>query len=101
MLAEATVRVKAQDPAAGSRPCQEDLERAAELLRGRGIEVIRIGRYGVSVRADEAVFERELGVAVKAGEPLVADPRPRDAALAVLIDLVEVAGRPTPAGHAP
>ena len=94
-MVEATIRVRAASDAAGARPDRPTMERAAELLKNRGFQVLRIGRFGVNVQADEQAFQRELGVRVQGTQPLVEAPKPQHQELSQLIDLVEVTGKPT------
>ncbi len=94
-MATATVRVRATSESAGARPDQASMERAAELLKEGGFEVLRIGRFGVNIRGDDHVFRRELGINVARGGSLVEAPRPSDKELSQLIDLVEITGPPT------
>lgn len=93
-MAIATVRVRPASDTAGARPDQASMERAAELLRESGFEVLRIGRFGVNIRGDEHVFQRKLGINVKAAGKLVEAPSPSDKELSQLIDLVEITGPP-------
>ncbi len=95
MTTIATIRVKPPAMRTGLAPDREAVEAAAELLRKHGFDVKRLGRFGVSVVADEATFQRELGVAVQPGQAQATAPSVRDDELAQLIDLVEVASEPT------
>jgi len=94
-MAIATVRVRPEADAAGGRPGQAKMERAADLLKQRGFEVLRIGRYGVNIKGDDQAFQRELGVDVSNAKSVVEAPRPAHQELSQLIDLVEVTGKPT------
>lgn len=91
----ATVRVRrpgTTDPA--SRPAPEDLEEAARLLAERGFRVLRIGRFGVNVEADAALFRSELGLGPFSASVGVQRPRPVSPGLRDLVDLVEAAPAP-------
>lgn len=94
MARSATVRVKPKAGTPHARPKREELEEAAKLLTESGFSVNRIGRFGISLSADDAVFKRELGVILEPGKPLVALIKPRRAPLARLVDLIEITGAP-------
>lgn len=94
MTRSATVRVKPEEGTPLARPEREKLEEAAKLLTESGFAVNRIGRFGISLSADDAVFKRELGVTPEPGKPLVAPIKPRHAPLAKLIDQIEITGAP-------
>jgi hypothetical protein len=94
-MAIATVRVRPEADAEGGRPDQAKMERAADLLKQRGFEVLRIGRFGVNIKGDDQAFQRELGVDVSNAKSVVETPRPAHQELSQLIDLVEVTGKPT------
>jgi hypothetical protein len=64
------------------------------LLTESGFDVHRIGRFGISLSADEAVFEREFGIRPQPGKPLVRSISPRSASLAKLVDQIEISGAP-------
>jgi hypothetical protein len=95
MIKTATIRVRSGDER-GSRPERSLLERAAELLQESGFRVLRVGRFGVNVQADELAFQRELGVDLRGTGHVVEAPHPRQKELSQLIDLVEVAKEPLP-----
>lgn len=69
------------------------MEQAASLIRQHGFDVVRVGRRGVSVRADDATFLRELGVVIPANGSLVQPPLPNQP-LSRWVDLVEAAPQP-------
>ena len=94
MIATATIRVRPPANVSGQRPARERMERAAELLRQSGFEVLRIGRFGVNVKGDETAFQRELGVDLGQAASIVEAPRPHLKELSQLIDLVEIAAPP-------
>ena len=94
-MAIATVRVRAGADAADGRPDQAKMERAADLLKQSGFEVLRIGRFGVNIKGDPSAFQRELGVDVSSAKSLVEAPKPSHHELSQLIDLVEIADKPT------
>jgi hypothetical protein len=94
-MAIATVRVRAGADAEGGRPDQAKMERAADLLKQSGFEVLRIGRFGVNIKGDPSAFQRELGVDVSNAKSLVEAPKPSHHELSQLIDLVEIADKPT------
>jgi hypothetical protein len=91
----ATVRVKPQAGVADTRPTRDLLARAAKMLEQRGFEILRIGRFGVSIVGEPSTFSRELGVEVIKGGAALNMPKPRYRPLAQLIDLVEVTTPPT------
>lgn len=93
MDARATVRVRTPE-GSNQGPDRSQMERAAELLQECGFNILRIGRMGVNVQADETVFSRELGVNPTAEQSLLKTPAPRSDELSELIDLVEIAGKP-------
>ena len=95
MTTRATVRVTSQD-GSDAKPDRGRLEAAASKLTERGFQVTRIGRFGVNIEGPEATFAKELGVKVKPQQSLVAPIKPAESGLSDLIDLVEVAGAPTP-----
>jgi hypothetical protein len=94
MGAKATVRVRAGADGTASRPPRAALDEAAERLAQRGFNVLRIGRFGVSIEGEPSTFRREFGIEVQDGSPLIERPSPRDAGLAKLIDLIEVTSTP-------
>lgn len=91
----ATVRVRSDDEA-NQRPTRVRMEEAADYLRKLGFDVLRVGRFGLSVQAFRSVLERELGVQLGPDDVLVSEVNPPKAELAKLIDLVEIA---PPAEH--
>lgn len=94
MRLSATVRVRAEDGAAGGKPSKAALRDAAGLLSEAGFRVLHVGRFGVSIEGDAAEFSRILGVDVEAGQALVAPVHPQDPKLKALIDLIEAAPKP-------
>jgi hypothetical protein len=93
-MAIATVRVRTATDAAGERPDQAKMERAAALLAESGFKVLRIGRYGVNIQGDEKAFQSALGVDISNSKSLVEAPRPPHQELSKLIDLVELTAPP-------
>jgi hypothetical protein len=93
-MAIATVRVRSAGDATGARPEKANMERAADLLRESGFEVLRIGRFGVNIKGDAQAFRRELGVDISKSKSLVEAPKPSREELSKLIDLVEITGQP-------
>ena len=91
----ATVKVR-PDVANSDRPTRSRVQEAADCLRGRGFDVLHVGRFGVSVRADAPLFERELGVRLVASQTLVTAVQAREPNLARLVEGIEVA---PPAEH--
>lgn len=89
----ATVRVKSAGDSS-DRPDRARLERAAELLKGQGFTIQRLGRYGVSIVGKDEDFHRALGVRPEPGKALAAPVVPREAELRDLIDLIEVVPKP-------
>jgi hypothetical protein len=90
MQVSATVRVTS-DQTSEQKPNAGRLKRAAELLKKAGFDILRIGRFGVSVRGEEAAFRDVLGVIPKANKALIAPSARRVSELRELVDLVEVA----------
>jgi len=86
----ATVHVTASSGDSNHRPEPARVQRAADSLRGLGFEVVRAGRYGVSVKADRQRFEVELGIAPGHAEGAGVAISPRDNALTGLIDYVDI-----------
>lgn len=94
MKTRATVRVRKPPGQSGSNRFQ--LQQAADLLEKNGFTVLRIGRVGVSVEADEQVFKETLGVKLPTNAGAVVIPtRPTQFELSNFIDLVEVTPKPT------
>ena len=91
MQVAATVRVKAEP---GQKPDRTRLEEVAKLLRESGFEILRIGRFGVSIQGEQSTFARELGVDASPDRALNAKASPAQPALHGLIDGVEVAPKP-------
>lgn len=92
MQVSATIQAKREKPDA--RPSRTTVESLADELRRRGFEVLRAGRFGVSVRADETAFQRTFGF-----DPCSSsDPTHKviSGELRRLADAVEVAVAPTP-----
>lgn len=73
------------------RPEDERLQEAARCLERLGITVLRIGRFGVSVEANEDDFSRVLGVQRATVHTGTTSVNPPDSQLAALIDQVEIA----------
>lgn len=92
MQVSATVQAKRDENDA--RPSRITVETLADELRRRGFEVLRAGRFGVSVRADETAFQHTFGF-----DP-VGSPEPThkviSGELRRLADAVELAVPPTP-----
>lgn len=86
----ATVTVRADAPSS-VRPSRARVEEAAAYLRGRGFDVLHIGRFGVSVRGRIPLFERELGVRLVPPKTVFAAVQAREPNLARLLDRVEFA----------
>jgi hypothetical protein len=70
------------------------LERAAALLADSGFRIVRIGRFGVSVAAEQQTFESALGVSVEPGQSSSVEAVPQSQELADLVDRVDVASAP-------
>jgi hypothetical protein len=87
MQVSATVRVK---PDAGEKPDQRKLEQAAELLQKAGLDVVRVGRFGVSIKGEHTDVSRVLGVEAVPGKPLSAPAEPAEGELRKLVDHVEM-----------
>jgi hypothetical protein len=91
MLVAATVSVK---PSNGQRPDRKALEEAARLLAQQGFDIVRIGRFGVSIKGEPTDFSRVLGVVAEPNTALAVQANPSQPALGDLIDRVEVAPAP-------
>ncbi len=91
MQVAATVRVKAKQ---GEKPDRARLEEVAKLLQDSGFQILRIGRFGVSIQGEQSTFARELGVEASPDRALNAKAAPAQPALHNLIDGVEVAPKP-------
>jgi hypothetical protein len=87
-----TVRVTPSP--SGEKPDRSRLERTAEILKESGFDVLKIGRFGVSVRADANAFRNVLGVSPSTDTALCSATEPKNSELRNLIDLVEVTPRP-------
>jgi len=75
---------------APKRPSRERMATAAEGLQRCGFEILRVGRFGVSVEADPAQYLEILGVPVIPGTAIVAKVNPTAPQLAGVVDLLEV-----------
>lgn len=91
MRITATIQAKIEDDS--RRPAKERVAQLAEILQRQGFEVLRAGRFGVSVEADVAAFVSTFGI----------DPRqvqwqkiPAGKDLDGLAEAVETAVAPTP-----
>jgi hypothetical protein len=94
MRAKATVRVRPTDGSA-LLPEKFQLERAAEVLKAQGFDVLRLGRAGVNVEGDASIFEQELGVNVERPGGIVAKVKPKEPEHDELFDSVEIAPSPS------
>ena len=92
MEVAATVRVKSD--VSGDKPEQAKLERTADVLQSLGFQVLKIGRFGVSIRGEETDFSKVLGVEASPNKALSAEVNPTRPELKELIDLVEVTPKP-------
>ena len=90
----ATVRVKEVDNE-GSALNEDRIDCATRMLSERGFAILRVGRRGVSIEADESAFAREFGISAETKGSVVKRP-PAGSALSEVIDLVEIAEKPTP-----
>lgn len=93
MQVSATVRVRC-GAADRDRPARARLEQAARLLEEAGFAVLRIGRFGVSIRGEAHDFSRVLGVEAVPSRALAAPVDPPSPELRDLVDLVEIASEP-------
>jgi hypothetical protein len=66
------------------------LAAVAEALQGCGFEILRVGRFGVTVEAEPEQFLKVFGVQVKPGEATALEVKPTIDPLAGLVDLVEI-----------
>jgi hypothetical protein len=94
MTVHAMLRVAAIDGGQDTKPERSRVEAAAEALRENGFEIVRLGRFGVSVAAPAGVFESVLGARVQAGVAMSAAVEPSAASLAGLVVAIEVAAPP-------
>jgi hypothetical protein len=92
MQVSATVRVKPD--VLGSKPDRAKLEEAARLLKDCGFNILRVGRFGVSIKGEAASFSDVLGVEPKPDKALSAEAHPAQQELRDLVDLVEVTPEP-------
>lgn len=88
MRVAATISVKTRG---GDRPDRKKLEEAAKLLAQNGFDIIRIGRFGVSVNAEQHNFSQVLGVDARPDMAMATQAKPSQPELRELIDQVEVA----------
>jgi hypothetical protein len=93
MQVSATVRVR-PDPADRDEPDRARLHEAARLLQQAGFEVLRIGRFGVSIRGEHRDFSRVLGVDAAPNVALSAPVDVQNPQLRDLVDLVEITSSP-------
>lgn len=91
MQVAATISVK---PDKGAKPDRAKLEEAARLLKQHGFDVVRIGRFGVSVTGSQSDFARVLGVDAAPNTALAVPANPSQPELHDLIDRIEVAPDP-------
>lgn len=87
---QATVHVLAASGDADERPEASRVQLAADSLREMGFNVLRAGRFGVSVQADAQRFEAELGITPDVAAASGVTATPRDPTLKNLIDYVDV-----------
>lgn len=85
----ATVHVVSPSGAPSARPAPERVQLVAQALQRLGFDVVRAGRFGVSVQADPQHFEQELGVLPGSATGVQA-VSPRDSSLTELVDYLEV-----------
>jgi hypothetical protein len=93
MQVSATVRVR-PGPADREQPSRARLQEAARLLQQAGFDVLRIGRFGVSIRGEHRDFSRVLGVDAAPNVALSAPVEAQNPQLRDLVDLVEVTSTP-------
>ena len=91
MEVTATVRIKAED---GGKPARERLEEAAKQLQEAGFDVLRVGRFGISVKGEQSTFSRVLGVETVPNRSLNAKAKPTQQPLDDMVEGVEVASKP-------
>jgi hypothetical protein len=91
MSTRATVRVKSAETGRAGRPEKQQLESTAKILEGLGFDVLRVGRFGVSIEGSDERFAEVFGVQVPPSKSLVASVNPQQKELADLVDLLEVA----------
>lgn len=85
----ATVHVVSPSGAPSARPAAERVQFVAQSLQRLGFDIVRAGRFGVSVQADPRRFEQELGVLPGSATGVQA-VSPRDPSLTELVDYLEV-----------
>jgi hypothetical protein len=93
MSIRATVRVKNTE-SQSQRPEKQAVESAAKMLKELGFDVLRVGRFGVSIEGADERFSDVFGVQVEPANGLVSKVNPKQRKLADLVDLVEVAPEP-------
>ena len=91
MEVTATVRVKAEH---GEKPDRARLQQAADHLEQAGFTVLKVGRFGVSVKGEQSDFSRVLGVEAAPNRSMNAKAKPSHQPLEDLVDGVEVASEP-------
>lgn len=91
MQVSATVMVYGDGDA---KPEPHQLEKAAKILRENGFDVLRVGRFGVSITGNTEDFARVLGVAPTPGVSMSAPANPNEPSLRELVKSVEVVSKP-------
>jgi hypothetical protein len=94
MSTRATVRVKSPDTGEAGRPEKQQLESTAKILKGLGFDVLRVGRFGVSIEGSDERFAEVFGVQIPSSKSVVASVHPKQKELADLVDLLEVVPEP-------
>jgi hypothetical protein len=93
MQVSATVRVR-PGTADQVQPDRARLQEAARLLEQAGFHVLRIGRFGVSIRGEHQDFLRVLGIDAVPNMALSAPVEAQNPRLRDLVDFVEVTSEP-------
>src|ERR1700687_3926790 len=91
-MTKATIRVRGSSGVPNARPERERLDLAAKLLANEGFDVLRVGRFGVSVASEDENFARVLGGDPKSAP--VGPVQPREQELKDLVDLIQVDREP-------
>lgn len=94
MSTRATVRVKSADSQGTGRPEKQQLESTAKVLAGLGFEVLRVGRFGVSIEGTADRFAEIFGVQIPSAKSFVSVVHPQLQELADLVDLLEITSEP-------
>ena len=88
----ASLRVKKATPSTRP-PTKAEVERAAEIVRRHGFDVLRQGRRALTVRAEQCELEKLLGTSLHAGYFIIA-PENAGSEMAQAVDMLELTDAP-------